>query len=1628
MSLRSLVSLTRRRPICQLTGSNPAGTRRDPGGLEPLERRVFLAADFLNPVADTFVRDPTFNQANFGASRFLYVKTAGSGDTRIAFLKFDVGSWSADEIGNATLYLTGALQTPTTQPITAAVFPVADSNWVEGNGTIAIRNHSGGSGGSQLTGTSPGDGYDVDNNPGGEMTWDNQPIITGGPLASARVERESFQTYSFDLTSYIQQQRQAGNTLISVAVRNLEATAHLTKFLSRDFGGGGRPQLVVTGANDPRGSVVRTAVTAPDVVTGGVATHTITVSYSGTAPIDVSTIDAADISVERDNGGSIGVTSVTYDPPFNSSSVTATYVLDAPGDTWEATDNDLYTIEVRRGEVRDVEGNDSVSSFNSFRARAFDSTAPTAVVNAAPITAGGAGAYSFTVNYSDNILIDVATININNVSVMTPGGGSVTPRSVTFSPDGDSSQVLATYTIDAPGGDWGIEDNGTYSVRLHTQTVRDTAVNEVAEFDSAFTVAITNDTFDPTAAISAQDVTSAGSGPHVVTVLYSDDTGVNGGSIDVYDITVVGPGGGQLGILSADVSPGGNGTPQTATYQIAPPPTGWTADANGQYTITVQPNQVFDANGRSVVTTATTFAVAIDPPPPPDTVAPTASINPVNVTTGGGVIHAVTITFQDDVALDVSSFGPEDVTVTGPMGALSVSGVQMNPPVNGTPISVTYQIDAPGGTWDDEDDGSYVITLNAGAARDTSGNVNAGVAAGFTVDIGGSDTSGPSPAINVTPVTASGGTHHAVTIVFTDDGRVAANSIDVSDIIVARNSDGLLLLVTGVTANPSKNASPITAVYTVAAPGGTWDPSDDGTYTVTLKSAAVADRRGNFAPSGSATFRVDTAIIDVTPPTATVGPIASVTTAGDSPLEIDVTYTDNQPIPSSVFDPSDLIVAGPNNVTLVPSTATVIPGADPNVVTVRYLFTPPGGAWDVSDTGTYTVTLAANAVVDAANNPASLVSPGLFTVNVPAPSPMDPDFGSGNPVATNFVTEGVVAQSDGKLVLVGRRGIAGTPGTQGILQRRNADGSPDLDFGVNGEVVTDSGQGYVYYAVGLQSDGRIVVAGTVFGALDGDFVIARFDTFGNPDTSFGTGGRTLVDFGAPGEAAYALAVGAEDKIVVGGSSGDYFAFARLTPAGIPDPTFGQGGKNLFDLDGVDVVGAVAIQRDGKIVAAGASGPNVVVIRLDINGERDFSFGSTDRAIITVPQLASRLEAAQFADRSQALAIQRDDKILVGNFTAIDRNFGIARIDLAGNLDPSFGTGGIVSIDLGGNDDVDALLIQETGEILAVGTTDAGGRAVTAVAALDASGGRIAGFGTNGVLTFAPAITTPGRELKIGDIVLRAFGTRQADGRLVVTSSDRSPAQSSSSLRRLIVPGTRALPQGTLIGTFGIPAAGGRRGARFFDSVTGATFIMKGGSGQAFRGDDGLINLVLTDAGRGVTVTVKGRGRVPLGDVICRGTIRSMQMRTGDLNGTMFIGGNLGKLLIGNVSGTIAVNGFINSIVADSLTQAKVLSGANLGEDAELGGVNSNADAFGQGVIKSIKVKGAIVQSIVGAGLNPVDGVFGNDDDVVVGGSAIGTLSARSADDTSRFYASQFRVAKLPKRIKDIGADPRFRTA
>ncbi len=187
---------------------------------------------------------------------------------------------------------------------------------------------------------------------------------------------------------------------------------------------------------------------------------------------------------------------------------------------------------------------------------------------------------------------------------------------------------------------------------------------------------------------------------------------------------------------------------------------------------------------------------------------------------------------------------------------------------------------------------------------------------------------------------------------------------------------------------------------------------------------------------------------------------------------------------------------------------------------------------------------------------------------------------------------------------------------------QGAPGDLDLTFGTDGKVLTDfSGNGDAGTAVALQADGRIVVAGLARSGIDeasADFALARYEADGTLDSSFGNAGRVITDFAANFDIASAVAIQADGKIVAAGrsqnDSGIDFALARYDSDGNLDPTFGTGGmvRTVFPT-GISRILAVAIQADQKIVAAGrAIGPNVydfALARYNVDGTLDPSFGS-----------------------------------------------------------------------------------------------------------------------------------------------------------------------------------------------------------------------------------------------------------------------------------------------------------------------------------------------------------------------------------------------------------------------------------
>src|SRR4030042_5526690 len=135
---------------------------------------------------------------------------------------------------------------------------------------------------------------------------------------------------------------------------------------------------------------------------------------------------------------------------------------------------------------------------------------------------------------------------------------------------------------------------------------------------------------------------------------------------------------------------------------------------------------------------------------------------------------------------------------------------------------------------------------------------------------------------------------------------------------------------------------------------------------------------------------------------------------------------------------------------------------------------------------------------------------------------------------------------------------------------RAADCLLDTSFhSPDGYVLWDSGITYDRARdVALQSDGKIVVSGYMSNGSDNDLMVLRFDADGFLDTSFGVGGATIYDGGGGNDGGYAIAVQSDDKILVAGDSsngsdGDVIVL-RLDRYGALDPNFGSNGMYIFD--------------------------------------------------------------------------------------------------------------------------------------------------------------------------------------------------------------------------------------------------------------------------------------------------------------------------------------------------------------------------------------------------------------------------------------------------------------------------------
>ena len=273
---------------------------------------------------------------------------------------------------------------------------------------------------------------------------------------------------------------------------------------------------------------------------------------------------------------------------------------------------------------------------------------------------------------------------------------------------------------------------------------------------------------------------------------------------------------------------------------------------------------------------------------------------------------------------------------------------------------------------------------------------------------------------------------------------------------------------------------------------------------------------------------------------------------------------------------------------------------------------------------------------------------------------LDSTFGIGGKVNTDFGdTERALAialQSDGKIVVAGYRGT-NDDDFRPVVARYNANGSLDSSFDNDGKLVLPFTQGSRGFALVLDQDGKILVTGDMKTqeTFDYDVMVFRLQPNGSLDPTFGSDGLVTTDFDSIYDSGYAIARQGDGKFIVAGSSyPDITILSRYNNDGSLDINFGENGKVIANRTGdTESVSTVALQADGKILVGGSSYTistqwDFILTRFMSDGNLDQSFGT---AGVVVTDFGG-------VDKASSVVLQTNGFIILGGET--DSNFAIAR--------------------------------------------------------------------------------------------------------------------------------------------------------------------------------------------------------------------------------------------------------------------------------------------------------------------------------------------------------------------------------
>ncbi|MBI2721372.1 MAG: T9SS type A sorting domain-containing protein [Bacteroidetes bacterium] len=365
---------------------------------------------------------------------------------------------------------------------------------------------------------------------------------------------------------------------------------------------------------------------------------------------------------------------------------------------------------------------------------------------------------------------------------------------------------------------------------------------------------------------------------------------------------------------------------------------------------------------------------------------------------------------------------------------------------------------------------------------------------------------------------------------------------------------------------------------------------------------------------------------------------------------------------------------------------------------------------------------------------------------------LDTTFGTGGKVITNFgpgsggQINSLAMQSDGKIIASGS-----IKHDFGVI-RYNANGTMDLSFGNGGKAIASMPGNVIDAAkkVLLQPDGKIILVGITYTSYDNDdILLVRFNSNGSLDSTFGNNGIVFTSFGSDNDRANSAVLLNDGKILVCGSAENASMYnelllLRYNSNGTLDTTFNGTGY----VKGLSTYGTasdiIQLQNGQFILMCG-----VLLVRFNPNGTLDNTF--SQNGMVNSNSLG-RI----------AIGIQSNGKIIVAGWREPEfgsADFAVLRFNPNGSLDSTFGTNGMSTFDFQRRDFCLSMTVQSNGKILLAGWSDSYGTYSKFVVVCFKEDGNVdAGFGVGGITT-----TDFGTFSQINSVIIQADGKILAGG-------------------------------------------------------------------------------------------------------------------------------------------------------------------------------------------------------------------------------------------------------------------------